>query len=156
MARFRVLVLHGPNLNLLGQREPEVYGNLTLAEVEEALAARAQALGCALESLQSNSEGALIDAIHGAVGRCDGILINPGAYTHYSLALRDALAAVPVPAVEVHLTNIHAREPFRRRSVTAAACVGSVAGFGAASYVLGLEALVGVLEARASRGGEGS
>jgi len=141
-----ILVLHGPNLDLLGQRQPDVYGRATLAEIDAALSAAAERLGLDIEILQSNHEGELIEAVHGAIGRADGILINPAGLTHTSIALSDALAAGP-PAVEVHLSNIHAREEFRRRSLTAKGCVGGVYGFGAMGYVLALEALAG----RASR-----
>jgi len=133
-------VIHGPNLNLLGRREPEVYGTATLEEVDRRLAERAAALGVELETVQSNHEGEIVDAIQAAAGRFDAIVINPGAFTHYSIAIRDALAAVGLPAVEVHLSNIAAREPFRRRSVIAPVCRGTVAGFGPLSYLLGLEA----------------
>src|SRR5579875_2161283 len=141
----RVLVLHGPNLNLLGTREPEVYGRTTLAEIDERLRALGTELGASVESFQSNAEGALIDAIQGAKGRFDAIVINPGAYTHYSLALRDALSSVGLPAVEVHLSNIFARESFRHESLTAGACRGVVAGFGPLSYLLALEAVLAQL-----------
>ncbi len=139
---MHILVLHGPNLNLLGRREPEVYGRQTLAEINQRLEAVAAARGARLDILQSNHEGALIDAIHAAIGQVDGIIINPGGLSHTSVALRDALAAGP-PAIEVHLSNIHAREDFRRRSLLAPVCRGGIYGLGAAGYVLALEALVG-------------
>jgi 3-dehydroquinate dehydratase-2 len=136
-----VLVLHGPNLNLLGTREPAVYGRTTLAEIDRALARHAAERGVRLECRQSNNEGQLVDWIQGAAGEgFRAIVINPGALTHYSIALRDVIAAVRLPVVEVHLSNIHAREEFRRHSVTAPAAAGQISGFGPASYRLGLDA----------------
>ncbi len=138
---MKILVLHGPNLNLLGRREPGVYGILTLAEIDNAISTLAGELGAEVAISQSNSESALIDAIHSAAASCDGILINPAAYTHTSVAIRDALTAVALPVVEVHLSNIHAREEFRARSFIAPIAVGQVSGFGLDSYLLGLRAI---------------
>ena len=136
-----ILVIHGPNLNLLGEREPEIYGNFTLDDINAKVAAKAAALGLTADFFQSNSEGEIVDAIGAARKKYDGIIINPAAYTHTSVALRDAISASGLPVVEVHLSNIYKREDFRRKSMTAAACVGQISGFGAASYVLAVEAL---------------
>ncbi|MEO6461866.1 MAG: type II 3-dehydroquinate dehydratase [Candidatus Eisenbacteria bacterium] len=147
---MRILVVNGPNLNLLGTREPHLYGTTTLPQIESDLERIATDLGVQVDFFQSNHEGALIDAIQGAAGRYQGILLNPGAYTHTSLALRDCLAAVDLPAVEIHLSNLHRRELHRRRSLTAEAVVGVVQGFGPLSYELGLRALVRILEGAGS------
>jgi len=144
---MRIAVLNGPNLNLLGQREPEVYGRTTLTEIEALVREAARAHGVELEWFQTNHEGALVDAVQGLRGRVDGALINAAALTHSSLALRDALLAVRVPFVELHLSNIFAREPERRHSMIADLALGMVTGFGAQSYVLALEALMGRLSA---------
>jgi 3-dehydroquinate dehydratase II len=141
---MKILVIHGVNLNMLGQREPHIYGHQTLDEVNDHIRSAAAEMGIEVETFQSNSEGALVDAVQGAVGTVDGIIINPGAYTHYSYALRDALSGIPVPAVEVHLSNLYKREEWRV-SVTAAAAVGQISGFGPESYILGLRALVSVV-----------
>jgi 3-dehydroquinate dehydratase-2 len=138
---MRILVLHGPNLNLLGTREPAVYGSTTLADINTALENLARELGVSIVCFQSNSEGTLIDRIHAAIGEFDGIVINPAAYTHTSVALRDALAAVAIPTVEVHLSNIHSREAFREQSYIASVAVGQICGFGKESYLLGLRAI---------------
>ncbi len=137
---MRILVVHGPNLDLLGTREPEVYGTTDLATINRELKAIAAQRGVTLEFVQSNHEGELVDAIGSSRGRIDAIVINPAAYTHTSVAIRDAIAAAGVPAVEVHLTNIYAREAFRQHSVIAPVCKGQVSGFGPESYRLGLEA----------------
>lgn len=138
---MRILVIHGPNLNLLGKREPEVYGNLTLQQINAALEELAAELGCTLSFVQSNSEGALVDAVQEASGIFDAILINPAAYTHTSIALRDAMAAVAIPFVEVHLSNVYRREAFRHHSYLAPLAVGQISGFGLDSYLLGLRAV---------------
>ncbi|NJM77898.1 MAG: type II 3-dehydroquinate dehydratase [Acaryochloridaceae cyanobacterium RU_4_10] len=137
-----VLVLHGPNLNLLGTREPGVYGSVTLKEINAQLMALAQQMGSEVEILQSNHEGVLVDAIQNAPEKHDGILINAAAYTHTSVALRDAIAAVKLPTVEVHLSNIYQREAFRHHSYLAPIAIGQISGFGANSYYLGLQALL--------------
>lgn len=139
---IRILVLHGPNLNLLGRREPAVYGRTTLAEIDAALTALGTELAAELRIIQRNSEGEMLQVLHDAMDWAEAVMINPAAYTHYSLALRDALAAMEVPVIEVHLTNIHAREGFRAHSVTAPVAAGVIAGFGADSYLLGLRACV--------------
>jgi len=144
--RFKVLLLNGPNLNMLGIREVSIYGTDTLETIVEELTAFATEHNVELKNFQSNSEGALVDAIHEAYGWANGIVINAGAYTHYSIALRDAIVAVQLPVVEVHLSNVHAREEFRHKSVIAPVCLGVCAGFGRWSYFAGLQALIWNLE----------
>ncbi len=144
----RILVINGPNLNLLGTREPGIYGKMTLADVVDGLRRRAGELGAELEAIQSNGEGELVSAIQSAAGTFDGLILNPGAYTHTSIAIRDAIQGVALPCVEVHLSNVYAREEFRQRSLTAPACVGQVAGFGPDSYRLALEGLLAYLSER--------
>ena len=139
---MKILVIHGPNLNLLGTREPDVYGTFTLDDISASLSQLAVELGCELSMVQSNSEGTLVDSIQAAKGVFHGILINPAAYTHTSVAIRDALSAVALPTVEVHLSNIHKREEFRHHSFVAPVAVGQISGFGPDSYLLGLRALV--------------
>ena len=149
---MKILAIHGPNLNLLGEREVDIYGRMTLEEIDKALAQKAAALGVELESYQSNHEGELVEKIQQARGNFDAIIINPAAFTHYSIALRDAIAAVDMPVVEVHLSNIYSRENWRASSVISPVAAGVVSGFGVNSYLLGLEAAVGIL----GRKGEGA
>jgi 3-dehydroquinate dehydratase-2 len=141
-----VVVLHGPNLNLLGEREPQVYGSVTLAEIDAELVAQGRAAGVTVEAAQSNQEGELIDRVQRARAEADAIIINAGGYTHTSVALRDAIAAAKVPTIEVHLSNLAAREEFRHRSYLTAVCVGQISGFGAASYRLALAAAIDILK----------
>lgn len=145
---MKILVIHGPNLHLLGRREPDTYGTTTLDEINERLLRKARELQVTLDCVQSNHEGEILDRIGAGMDEYDGILINPAAWTHTSVALRDALAATGLPAVEVHLSNVHAREDFRQVSFTAPVCIGQIAGFGPESYLLGLEGLYRHLRAK--------
>jgi 3-dehydroquinate dehydratase-2 len=144
---LKILLIHGPNLNLLGKREPDVYGSMTMEQINDRLQQAAADRGVELRNFHSNSEGALIDAIHDAREWASGLIINAGAYTHTSIALRDAISSVELPAVEVHLSNVHAREAFRHHSTIAGVCLGTIAGFGWRSYLLGLDGLVAHLQA---------
>jgi 3-dehydroquinate dehydratase-2 len=144
----KILVLHGPNLNLLGLREPEIYGSQTLEEINHRLKASGEQLGVDVRFFQSNSEGALIDALHEARGWADGVVFNPGGYTHTSVALRDAVAAIDIPVIEVHLSHVDAREEFRRNSLISAVCMGKISGFGWRSYLLALEQMAHMLAER--------
>jgi 3-dehydroquinate dehydratase-2 len=137
---MRVLVIHGPNLDLLGEREPGVYGSQTLADIDKAIVALARELSIDVQSEQHNSEGAIIDALHASRKNYDAVVLNPGAYTHYSYAIADAIAAISIPVIEVHISNVHARESWRRTSVLAPLCAGSIGGFGKNSYLLALRA----------------
>jgi 3-dehydroquinate dehydratase II len=150
--RPTVLVLHGPNLNLLGTREPHLYGTTTLADIDADLRQAGEGLGVAVETFQSNSEGALIDRVQAARTQAQALVVNAGGYTHTSVALRDALAAVGLPVIEVHLTNLAAREEFRHRSMLAPVCVGQITGLGAFGYRLALEAAVHVMRTRSGKG----
>lgn len=146
MANAQILVLNGPNLNLLGKRQPEIYGSLSLSDIEQQVRALADELGVEIDFRQSNSEAELIDWIHDSPGKFGALVINPAAYTHTSLALRDAISAVGIPTVEIHISNIHKREPFRHHSYIAEVAVGQIAGFGATSYLLGLRAAAELLQ----------
>lgn len=148
MAEINILVVHGPNLNLLGRREPDIYGSLTLDQLNKMVEERSGALGIKVEIFQSNHEGEMVEQIQQAPGRFDGILINPAAFTHYSYAIRDAIAAVGLPFIEVHLSNIYSRESFRHKSVFSALAEGVICGLGPEGYLLGLEALANIISRR--------
>ncbi len=143
---MKILLLHGPNLNLLGTREPEVYGSMTLDDINEKIIALGNKLGAEVKCLQSNHEGALIDALHDARTWASGVVFNPGGYTHTSVALRDGISAIVIPVIEVHLSNVYAREEFRHTSFVSAVCKGKVSGFGWSSYELGLRGLVDIIK----------
>jgi 3-dehydroquinate dehydratase II len=145
---YSILILHGPNLNLLGKREPDIYGSLTLDEINNHLVEAGGELGFDVRTFQANGEGQLIDALHESAAWAVGVVFNPAGYTHTSIALRDAISAIGLPVVEVHLSNIHARDEFRRRSLIAPVCAGSVSGFGWRSYLLGMQALKGILDGK--------
>ncbi len=147
----KILVIHGPNLNLLGKREPDVYGNETLDQINARLREFAKQRKFEIEIIQSNSEGQIIDAIHGAIGKAKGIVINPGAYAHYSIAIYDAIKACGLPAVEVHLTNVFARDPFRHTLVISPACIGLICGLGWRGYVVALETILDYGEKTSAR-----
>lgn len=140
-----ILVLHGPNLNLIGQREPDIYGSMTLSEIDQELKSSGAEMGLEVRTLQANGEGALIDALHEARGWASGVIFNPGGYTHTSVALRDAVAAIEMPVIEVHLSNVYAREEFRHQSLISPVCAGKIMGFGWRSYMLGLQALAWII-----------
>ena len=139
---MKILIINGPNINLLGLRETHIYGKMDYGKICALLHEKSKELDVSLDIVQSNIEGEIINFIHGAIGEYDGIIINPGAYTHYSIAIYDALKAVQIPAVEVHLSNVHAREDFRKKSVTAVACIGQICGFGFYGYILAMHALI--------------
>jgi len=143
---MKILILHGPNLNLLGAREPEVYGSMTLNDINEKMIALGKELGAEIKCSQSNHEGALIDALQDAHTWANGVVFNPGGYTHTSVALRDAISAIVIPVIEVHLSNVYAREEFRQRSLVSAVCKGKVSGFGWRSYELGLRGLIDIIK----------
>lgn len=144
---MKILILHGPNLNLLGAREPEVYGSMTLENINEKLIALGKELNAEIQCFQSNHEGALIDALHQARAWAEGVVFNPGGYTHTSIALRDAISAIQIPVIEVHISNVYAREEFRHTSFISAVCKGKVTGFGWKSYELGLRGLIDIIKA---------
>jgi len=148
---MKMLIVNGPNLNLIGKREPDIYGSVGLESLMKKVVERGKRLDVSIDFYQSNEEGALVTRIGDAIDRYDGIIINPAAYTHTSVALRDALMACKIPCVEVHLSNIYSREEFRRKSLTAAACIGQICGFGGMSYILGLEALVSYVKGKKNR-----